>query len=58
MKNENIQLKEKEKNLRRANRDIEEERDEWREKFRINERRCQDLVDRLGDMEREVMGLM
>ena len=58
LKNENIQLKEKEKNLRKANREIEEERDEWREKSRINERRCQDLNERMNEMEKEVVGLM
>lgn len=54
MKNENIALKEKDKAMKKMLVEVEEERDEFREKYRIADRKSEDFNLKLFEMEREV----
>ena len=58
LKNENIQLKEREKIFKKNLCELEEERDEFREKFRISERKSDECNTRLLEMEREVRTML
>jgi predicted ribosome quality control (RQC) complex YloA/Tae2 family protein len=37
---------------------IEDERDEWREKAKLNERKAQEITERQYEMERDVRSMM
>jgi hypothetical protein len=58
LKNENILLKEKEKNNKRTIKELEEEMDEYRLRCKAAEKKCEELTSKLYEMERDVRSLL